>query len=420
MKRSKHWLAALLAALLIAAPLALPVFAQTPAEAKTQVLGYIAGSVKTPAFGSEWFVLAQARGGIKNAPYYKDYYTRAESYVKSMANSSAKLSDRYSTENSRLILAVSSIGKNAADVGGFDLTAPLSDLEWLKKQGVNGPVYALLALDSGNYGTAQMRETLRTYILSQEMSSGGWSFSGYAADADMTSMALQALAGYRDKTGVAEAVGRAVTFLSGLQLANGSFGFEEDGTNAESTAQVIIALSALGIDPVTDARFVKAGGNPLSALLAYQLANGGFKHKPADAAANPIATDQAARALVAYDRFIKGERFLYANMYAPHAHVLGEWTVRTAVTCIADGLEYQPCGGCLVEENTRTVAALGHKYTDTVTQPTKKAGGHTTHTCERCGNSYRDSYTEKIKRTQGFGFFDWILFIFCFGWIWMD
>jgi|GEM_PF-2374335 len=414
----KRWLAALLAALLIAAPLALPAFAQTPAEAKTQALNYIAESVKAPAFGSEWFVLAQARGGVKHAPYYKNYYVQTENYVKSKGN--AKLSENRSTENSRLILALSSIGKNAADVGGYDLTAPLSDLEWLKVQGVNGPVNALLALDSGNYGTPQLRETLLTYILSREMPGGGWSFNGAVADADMTSMALQALAAYRDQTEVADALGRAVTALSGMQLANGSFGFEEDGTNAESTAQVVIAMAALGVNPMTDAQFAKAGGNPLSALLAYQLPGGGFKHKQTDVSANAMATDQAARALVAYDRFVKGESFIYANLYAPHAHVFGEWTTRTAVTCTAPGVEYQACGGCLVEENTRTAAALGHEFIDTVTPPTKKAGGHTKHICTRCGYCYLDSFTDKIKRTQGFGFFDWLLFIFCFGWIWME
>ena len=418
MKIYKRWLAALLAALLIAALPALPAFAQTPAEAKTQVLHYIAESVKAPEFGNEWFVLAQARGGVRNAPYYKNYCTQAENYVKSKG--SAVLSDNRSTENSRLILALSSIGKNAADVGGYDLTAPLSDLEWLKKQGVNGPVYALLALDSGGYGTPQLRETLLAYILGAEMPGGGWSFTGIAADADMTSMALQALAKYRDRTEVAQVIERAMKALSGMQLANGSFGFEEDGANAESTAQAVIALTALGIDPVTDARFVKAGGNPLSAVLAYQLPNGGFKHKPTDVAANAIATDQAARALVAYNRFINGEGFLYANMYVPHAHVFGEWTTCTAATCTASGLEYQECGKCLTEENTRAAAKLGHKYKSTVTQPTKKAGGHTTHTCERCGHSYQDNFTQQIKRTQDFGFFDWILFIFCFGWIWMD
>ena len=414
----KRWLAALLAALLIAAPLALPVFAQTPAEAKTRVLSYIAESVKTPAFGSEWFVLAQARGGVRNAAYYKSYCTQVENHVKSKGG--AVLSANRSTENSRLILALSSIGKDAADVGGYDLTAPLADLEWLKIQGVNGPVNALLALDSGNYGTPQLRETLLTYILGKEMPGGGWSFNGAVADADMTSMALQALAGYRGRTEVADAVERAMTALSGMQLASGSFGFEEDGANVESTAQAVIALTVLGIDPMNDARFMKAGGNPLSALLAYQLPGGGFKHRLADSAANGMATDQAARALVAYDRFVKGEGVLYANMYAPHAHVFGEWATRAAATCTVPGVEYQECGKCLTEENTRAIAAPGHQFAGTVIQPSKKAGGHTTHTCARCGYHYLDNFTQQIKRTQGFGFFDWILFIVFFGWIWME
>ena len=321
MKHARRTLAALLAALLLAALLALPVSAQTPAEAKDLALGYIARNLPAPAFGEEWFVLAQARGGVVNPQYYRDYYSRVESYVR--GRGSAKLSSTRSTENARVILALSAIGKGAASVGGYDLTAPFTEMAWVTSQGVNGPVHALLALDSGGYGTAELRGTLLAYILDHEMASGGWSFSGFAADPDMTSMALQALAAYRDDADVADAIGRALPALSAMQNANGGFSYEDEGANAESIAQVIIALTALGIDPQTDARFVKAGGNPVSALLGYQLANGGFKHKPADTTADGMATDQAARALVAYDRFAKGLSGLYDTIGAEDLTVGG-------------------------------------------------------------------------------------------------
>jgi len=416
MKLCKRVAAALLAALLLTA-LPIPARALSPVEAKDAALDYIARAVPSPGFGEEWFVLALARGGVRNAPYYQNYYARVEAYVKAKG---AALSATRSTENSRLILALSAIGKDAAGVGGYDLTAPLADLEWLEAQGVNGPVSALLALDAGGYGTAALRETLLDYILGKEMPGGGWSFTGAFADADTTAMALQALVAYRADPVVEAAIGRALPALSTMQLANGSFGHAEEGANVESTAQVVIALAALGIDPQTDARFVKAGDNALGAVLAYQMAGGGFKHKLADARADGMATEQAARALVAYGRFVNGRDSLYASMYEPHAHVLGEWLTRIAATCTAPGLEYRDCGKCLVEEETRQINALGHVYTATVTQPTKKAGGYTTHTCARCGHSYTDNPTAKIKRTEGFTVWDWIMFIVLFGWLWME
>ena len=424
MKHFKRTLAALLAALLLAAPLALPVFAQTPAEAKDAVLGYIARTATTPGFGAEWFVLSQARGGVKNAAYYNGYYTRVETYVKgkgAVIDKDRPPENQRSTENSRLILVLSAIGKDAADVGGVDLTAPLSDLDWVARQGNNGAFNALLALDCGGYGSAETRAALLEYILENESEGGGWAAAKrLPASPDYTAMALQALAAHRGGAGVDDAIARAMPVLSGLQLANGSFGFEEEGANTESTSQVIIALTALGIDPTSDARFVKEGGNPVSAILAYQLAGGGFKHKLADAVADGMATDQAARALIAYDRFVRGEGPLYVNLYAPHTHVLGEWAVRTAATCTETGLEARACGKCLTVEETRSVAALGHDYVSKVTPPTKRAGGFTTHTCVRCGSDYIDSLTAKLPRTEGFTFIDWILFIALFGWIWME
>ena len=60
-----------------------------------------------------------------------------------------------STENSRLILALSSIGKDARKVGNWDLVEAYSTngFNWIKKQGINGPVFALIALDTRNYET---------------------------------------------------------------------------------------------------------------------------------------------------------------------------------------------------------------------------------------------------------------------------
>lgn len=105
-----------------------------------------------------------------------------------------------------------------------------------------------------------MRRQCVDAILSAECSGGGWAFGGSAADPDMTAMALQALAAYRSEAAVAAAVTRGLDVLSAMQTGDG--GFASSGVvNAESAAQVIVACTALGIDPDTDSRFVKDGGS---------------------------------------------------------------------------------------------------------------------------------------------------------------
>ena len=98
------------------------------------------------------------------------------------------------------------MGIDASNVEGYDLTAALSDMTYVKKQGLNGPIWALIALDSGNYEipqissgktTAQVsREKLLSYILSSELTDGGFNLTksdSQGADPDVTAMALQAL-----------------------------------------------------------------------------------------------------------------------------------------------------------------------------------------------------------------------------------
>lgn len=270
-------------------------------------------TVKTDelTFGSEWLVIALARSG-RDVP--DSYY---DSVVKAVQSAKGQLSDKKSTEYARTILALTAIGKDPADVGGYDLLAGLADMDDVTYQGINGAIFALLALDSGKYdvpataegGTQVTRDGLVAYILAQQLSDGGWALSGTSADPDVTAMALQALAPYRtgDET-VDTAVDKGVQLLSDMQLADG--GYSSWGTlNSESCAQVLIALATLGIDPVSDSRFVKNGLTVLDALLAYAV-SGGFRHT-VDGEADAIATEQALCALTAYARLLDGKTALY-------------------------------------------------------------------------------------------------------------
>ena len=104
----------------------------------------------------------------------------------------------------------------------------------------------------------------------------------------MTAMAIQALAPYESQPEVSAAITRAVPWLSTQNIAD-----------AEGNAQVIVALSALGID-------AQAYVNAL--LTFYDEASGGFIR---EGMVDLMATEQAAYALVAYDRYKTNRNSLY-------------------------------------------------------------------------------------------------------------
>ena len=283
-------------------------------------MAQLAKDVTAPSFGTgagEWTVLSLARGGYytQDHTYFAGYYDRIVEKVNELAasvNLNGALDKTKSTENSRLILALAAIGKDATSVGNWNLIQPYEDFNWVKKQGLNGPVYALLALDSHNYQTVDttIRQQCIDFILGKKLEDGGWAMSGKVADPDMTAMTLQALAPYQDIPAVAEAAEAAFNKLSTIQNDNG--GYTSWGSvNSESCAQVIIACTAWGINPDTDARFVKNNTSVVDALLAHYLeSEAKFEHIVGEGS-NGMATDQATYALVAYDRFINGKPALY-------------------------------------------------------------------------------------------------------------
>lgn len=173
------------------------------------VLRTLAGGAK-PEFGSvggEWKVLALARSGFYSTQsgYFSEYYAKIEKLV--AANGSPKLHPQKSTENSRLIIALSSIGRDARSVAGFDLTAPLGDFNYVKKQGLNGVIFALIALDCNkNYGMSDIKSQCVDLLLSRECDGGGWALGLGAAEADITAMAITALAPYRKAAAQSNAV----------------------------------------------------------------------------------------------------------------------------------------------------------------------------------------------------------------------
>lgn len=273
------------------------------------------GTPEVGSVGGEWMVICLTRSGGECPD---GYYENVVNYVNENINNKEQLHRAKSTDNSRVILALTSGGYDVTDVNGHNLLKGLSDMSYLKKQGINGPIWALIAFDSYNYEipenenkeTQASREEIIAYILEKQLDDGGWCLAGNKSDIDITAMAIQALAPYYDSdTLIQNAIDNALDCLSSLQLENGSFG-SLDGSCSESCAQVIVALAALGIDPEEDEGFIKNGISVVDALCAFAVEGGGFEHLM-NVGLDGMATEQGQCALVAYFRLLDGETSLY-------------------------------------------------------------------------------------------------------------
>lgn len=375
-----------------------PGFDEAYAGAKAYIQSAVSAPVVSYLFG-EWAVLGQARAKVPlSEAYIAAYYEKVVAYVKANIGSDGilrKPDDKNTpviTDNERIILALTAIGKDPANVGGENLLKALQNKDIMQvtdtsNTDINGLVMGLLALNSRNYTSDT--SWLVQAVLEQQNKDGSWSASADTkpvGDVDMTAMALQALAPYHKDGGnetVNTAVEKALNWLSGKYRS----GYD----SSESCAQVVIALSALNLDANTDARFTKTvEGKTLSVLgnlLQYRVAeNGGFKHQFADKAVNEMATEQALCAMAAYARFTEKANALYDMTDAACAHRFGEWKVTVAATCTKDGVSRRICSICGVVEE-KPVPATGHKFSAwTVTKAaTCTESGISTRKCSVCG-----------------------------------
>ena len=277
-------------------------------------LSYISENVPVIEGAGEWTILSLARmSALAN--------DKAEAYKASLKaaldeKGSAKLSDTRSTTNSLVVMTLTSIGVDPRSFYGYDLLSPLADLDYVKQQGLNGPVYALLALDSHAYDvpaaaegvTQTTREALIKAILDEQQQDGGWTIDTWTenksgSDADMTAMVLQALAPYRNKDeAVGNAIEKALAFLKENQDSNGMF-VSYGSADCESCAQVVTALCALGIDADADDLFVNSTNSPFTALRIFYIdGQKMFCHTPRGEA-NGLATDQGYQGVIAMWRY---------------------------------------------------------------------------------------------------------------------
>lgn len=375
--------------------------ASTPVDkALSETLTQEFTALADPEFGYEWVILGLARSGrlTKGDNLLDDYYNNVVAYVNKQAtkvNKNGALHAVKCTENSRLIIALTALGRDVTKVGNWSLAAPYEDFDWISGQGLNGVVFALIALDAAQYETqaGDTRQRCLTYLLNRQLPDGGWAYAEDAkkGDPDMTAMTLQALAGYRDRENVRIAVSRGIECLSNLQNEDGSYTSYE-AVNSESAAQVIVACAALGIDAHTDSRFVKGGVSVVDSLLSfYDTVTHGFHHVMQDKFGKPtsvdgMATEQAVYAMVAYQRLKSGQTSLYdmsdvVRDCTDGSHTFGDW-IETAATCTQPALKTRTCITCGRSERVELSPALGHQL------PTvyDMSDDHHWLTCTVCGN----------------------------------
>ena len=210
--------------------------------------------------GGEWAIFGLARGGYEIPA---SYYENVCAYVRECEG---VLSETKYTEYARVVIGLTSAGYNAKDIAGYDLTAPLKDFGKVENQGVNGIIYAILALGTDEY--------VDELVLRQGDD------GSFNSDTDATAMAVQALAKYRDMTD-------AIVYLK-----------QNPPDTAEGWAQAIVAYCEMGKEP------------PVEELMAYYLPGRGFSHV-IGGTYNQMATEQAFYALIAARRLRDGEKGIW-------------------------------------------------------------------------------------------------------------
>lgn len=171
--------------------------------------------------------------------------------------------------------------------------------------GVNGRIFALCALDMGNYtlpaNGARSRESLLEQLLNHEYGSDGY-------DVDMVGMLMYAIAPYQEVSGYEERtkakLDEGVEAI--LKEMREDYTFHSWGTvNSESVAQVICALASCGIDPYSDPRFGDGDRTILTQWMDMFSTPDGFKHVQSESASNLLATYESCYALQWYLGFLE-------------------------------------------------------------------------------------------------------------------
>lgn len=174
---------------------------------------------------------------------------------------------------------------------------------------INGPIFALNALDMGNYTIPEnavwTREKLLETILNHKYLSDGFGL-------DMVTMLMQSIAPYQNDPVYGERV--KAKLWEGFDIVMNSFGTDPFGNpfgvqwggvyTSEGASQIICALSAMGVDVHTDVRLNNGTDSVLTSFLNYaDFGEGYFSHSNTTPK-NAMATYQGCYATQWYLGFL--------------------------------------------------------------------------------------------------------------------
>ena len=200
---------------------------------------------------------------------------------------------------------------------------------------INGPIFGLISLDMGNYtipdNAIWTRDAFMDVILNHVYLSDGF-------DTDMVAMLMQSIAPYandevygeRVRAKLEEGVSIIITRMSA------DYSFKAWGAvNSETAAQVICALSAMGIDCHTDPRFSDGQGKSVIQNWVDSFVNpSGYFHHTTEVTNNAMATYQGCYASQWYLNFLEAggtghpyslynRRFDFARQLSTDASITG-------------------------------------------------------------------------------------------------
>lgn len=205
-----------------------------------------------------------------------------------------------------IIFGVVACGGDPRNVGGVDFVAKATGYDPLDGENYQD-FYVLtnLLMISGNLTQeTPLTPTIMEQMMSTQNRDGAF-VDDWGTTLDATILGLQALALFEMTEQSAQAVDKAVVYLSQSQDKGGYFNYSGE-PSLSSTAQGVIALVGLGIDPVKDERFVARDGNLLSGLLGLyheELAKG--------EQADYFNVTEGLMGLVAYDRWAGAQDYYY-------------------------------------------------------------------------------------------------------------
>ncbi len=249
-------------------------------------------------FGSDWAIITLLRGGkIVDSSILEEYTLALTETVKGWDVNVKP------TDAAKAVLAFTAMDMDPTDIEGVNLIERICNSERLES-GTNELAYSLLALYASNAEIGEdalwSKSDIIAKLLTFQTENGGFGlFDNETTDTDMTAICLQALAPYRNELGVETAIDRAVVFLKGTISENWNY-----DDNPNTTAQVLLAISALDIDATDPSNgFGGEEENIITSLEVYRNADGnGYAFGEA---VNTLATYQVMQAYDAYRKIHK-------------------------------------------------------------------------------------------------------------------